>query len=169
MNQKKNKYEICGDIVKIYLGNGNEYTTINTDKWNDIEYIQTLYWRKVKTGYVEAVVPLCLKETFNKERVKLHQIICPCDNGFEPDHNDKNPLNNTTENLIPKTHMQNMQNQSKRSDNTSGSVGVSFHKYTGKWAAYITVNQKRIYLGEYTHKEDAIKARKEAEEKYFNI
>lgn len=59
------------------------------------------------------------------------------------------------------------------SKNTSGYKGVSLMKARpGKrkkdaWRAYITVRGKQINLGIYENKEDAIMARKLAEEKYF--
>lgn len=58
----------------------------------------------------------------------------------------------------------------KLSSNTSGYTGVSFVKnYKGqpynKWRAYIEVDGKRTYLGDFTKKKDAIKARKVAAEK----
>ena len=40
-------------------------------------------------------------------------------------------------------------------------------KNRNKWIAQITVNYKNIHLGRYENIEDAIKARKEAEVKYF--
>ena len=40
-------------------------------------------------------------------------------------------------------------------------------KRSGKWQVRIMYNYKNIYLGRYTNKEDAIKARKQAEIKYF--
>ncbi|PFC37563.1 AP2 domain-containing protein, partial [Bacillus cereus] len=52
------------------------------------------------------------------------------------------------------------------SDNTSGVKGVCPVKKNGKWKAYITINKKNINLGIFTEKEDAIAARKKAEEKY---
>ena len=54
----------------------------------------------------------------------------------------------------------------KRIDNKSGVKGVSFHKSTRKWNAYIGFKGRQIFLGRFKNKEDAIKARKEAEEKY---
>ena len=36
-----------------------------------------------------------------------------------------------------------------------------------KFISYITVDTKRLHLGYFENKEDAIKARKEAEQKYF--
>lgn len=52
-------------------------------------------------------------------------------------------------------------------NNTSGVTGVSWNSKSSKWCARIGIHKKRITLGYYENKEDAIKARKEAEEKYF--
>lgn len=46
--------------------------------------------------------------------------------------------------------------------------GVSWNKRQQKWVAYITINKKRKSLGSFTNKQDAINARQEAVEKYFN-
>lgn len=54
-----------------------------------------------------------------------------------------------------------------RSNNISGYTGVGFHKETNKWRAYIQKDNKFITLGLFENKKDAIKARKEAENKYF--
>lgn len=42
-----------------------------------------------------------------------------------------------------------------------------WHKATQKWQAAITVDQKQIYLGVYENFDEAVKVRKQAEEKYF--
>ena len=52
------------------------------------------------------------------------------------------------------------------STNTSGVTGVNWLKKNQKWRAYINVGDKQINLGSFVDKEDAIKARKEAEIKY---
>jgi hypothetical protein len=58
------------------------------------------------------------------------------------------------------------------SKNTSNYKGVSFHKQSKKWTAYIKINGKKIYLGIFDRIEDAVKARvKKAKElfgKYMN-
>jgi len=56
----------------------------------------------------------------------------------------------------------------KPKNNTSGHKGVSWCKSKGMWEAYISVHNKRIHLGRYHDIEDAVKARIEAEEKYFD-
>ena len=52
-------------------------------------------------------------------------------------------------------------------NNTSGVKGVSWNKEKEAWDAYINIHGKRIRLGRYTKFEDAVKARKRAEEEYF--
>ena len=50
---------------------------------------------------------------------------------------------------------------------TSGVKGVSWDKRTRKWHAYLMLKEKRVYSRLFAHKQDAIDARKAAEEKYF--
>ena len=90
-----------------------------------------------------------------------------CPDGMVVDHINLNPLNNRKSNLRICTKQQNEMNRPTRSHNTSGVTGVSKHKQTNKWRAYIEYNQKYIHLGLFNTKEEAIKARKEAELKYF--
>jgi hypothetical protein len=85
----------------------------------------------------------------------------------EIDHIDGNGLNNKIENLREATRIENAKNLQKYSRNTSGTTGVSFHKETNKWVAYIQVNKKMMYLGEYKEIKDAIDVRKNAEKTYF--
>jgi phage gp16-like protein len=57
-------------------------------------------------------------------------------------------------------------NKKTQRNNTSGVKGVSYNKAMDKWFAYIDINKRRIHLGAYANKEDAINARLEGEEKY---
>lgn len=50
------------------------------------------------------------------------------------------------------------------SNSTSGVRGVLFEKACGKWAAYISARGKRRFLGRYPSLDDAIAARRRAEE-----
>ena len=53
-------------------------------------------------------------------------------------------------------------------NNKSGCTGVRQHK-CGKWVASINVDGLRIHLGLYKRLEDAVAARKAAEERYWGI
>lgn len=59
-------------------------------------------------------------------------------------------------------------NTRTRKDNTSGHRGVTWYKGKNKWRATINANKINYSLGYFENKEDAIKARKEAELKYWN-
>ncbi|MWV44930.1 HNH endonuclease [Paenibacillus sp. HJL G12] len=52
--------------------------------------------------------------------------------------------------------------------NKSGHKGVRWNESRQKWTAHIGFKGKQISLGYFSEKEDAIKARKRAEEKYFD-
>ena len=167
-HKKHNKYTIIDDIVQIYFNDSDEFTIVNLDAWNTISYIQNLCWYKGRNGYVYAHIPKNMRKEFNnKEFILLHQLICPCVDGFEPDHLDRNRLNNLSSNLIAKTHSENIQNKGLAHNNQSGVTGVCWRERLKKWQAYITVQQKQINLGYFTDKDAAIQARKNAEMKYF--
>ena len=58
-----------------------------------------------------------------------------------------------------------------QSRNTSKSTaidrGLSFEKSSGKWSAYIAVNNRTLRIGTFSDIDDAISARKDAENKYW--
>lgn len=84
--------------------------------------------------------------------------------GKEIDHINRNKIDNRLCNLRLATHMENIQNSSMRSDNTSGFVGVSWEKRRRKWESYIILPRKqKKHLGYFHTKEEAYAARVEAE------
>ena len=83
------------------------------------------------------------------------------------DHINRNRSDNRIANLREVTNKQNGQNASKRSDNTSGHPGVSWHKRDSKWRARIKHSYKMIHLGYFTDIEEALSARKAAEKFYW--
>ena len=59
-------------------------------------------------------------------------------------------------------------NQGIKKSNKSGVTGVNWHKASNKWQARITVQGKRLSLGVFDTKEEAVKIRKAAEAKYHS-
>lgn len=94
----------------------------------------------------------------------LHRFILPEN---QVDHINRDRLDCRRENLRSATINQNRHNRSKVGDGTSGIIGVSWRGDRGKWRAYITLNSQQITLGMYEDEQDAIRARLEAEVKYF--
>ena len=79
------------------------------------------------------------------------------------DHINGCRSDNRISNLRECNQEQNGQNRGPQRNNSSGYKGVKWHKGAKKWAAAIKANGKHIHLGLFTDKEDAAKARKEAE------
>ena len=86
--------------------------------------------------------------------------------GFEIDHIDQNSLNNKIKNLRAVTKSGNQKNAKQSKTNTSGFTGVHWDNQRQKWVARINVDGKKIYLGSFTKKRDAIFRRKLAEIHY---
>tara|TARA_R110000764_G_scaffold28636_7_gene67423 strand:- start:1849 stop:2334 length:486 start_codon:yes stop_codon:yes gene_type:complete len=96
----------------------------------------------------------------------LHRVIMEAPDGMDVDHIDGNTLNNRKSNLRVCSHHENLMNRKKHKNNKSGVKGVSWYKNLNKWHAQIQCD-KKIHLGYYDDFDEAVKVRKEAEEKYF--
>jgi hypothetical protein len=107
----------------------------------------------------------------NGKRYKEHRLVWLYVHSVMPtkflDHINNVKDDNRIENLREATNAQNMVNRGAPANSTSRHTGVSWHAGGQKWAAAITVNYKKIYLGLFTNIEDAIAARRAAELKYF--
>ena len=97
----------------------------------------------------------------------LHRIIMDDPEGQFIDHINRNPLDNRRENLRIVSIQENCMNLSMKKTNKSGIAGVHWDKNANKWRAKLTYKYKSINLGRFEKLEDARKARKDAELKYF--
>lgn len=152
----ENRYEVKDDYVIGYTNTGDSFII---DK-DDFEHVKPFYWSKAKgrCPYIE---------TFKGgKRMLLHRFIIGARKGDIVDHINHDESDSRKQNIRIVTAMENSINRKIRADNTSGYPGV-MQRYNGKWYAEIKVNHKRISLGTFAEKEDAIAARKAAEERYF--
>jgi hypothetical protein len=84
------------------------------------------------------------------------------------DHKNGNPSDNTPSNLQLATNTENLRKRVRPpKNNTSGVLGVSFHKAAGKWSASISHGGVKHHLGLFTQKRDAVKTRRAAEAQMF--
>ena len=98
----------------------------------------------------------------------LHRLIMGCTSPTQMvDHINHNRADNRKSNLRIVTNSQNQMNRTHTSSRTSGVRGVYWHKTKNKWTASIQKDGKLHHLGLFDNKDDAIKARKEAQKKYF--
>jgi hypothetical protein len=140
-----------------------------------------LFWRNNMTshvregqvaGHINSHGYIIVTMQVNKvaKPIPAHRICFLIYYGFLPkyiDHVNGIKTDNRIINLRECTAIQNGMNRGISSSNTSGFTGVCYDKERSKWLASIRVNKKNIKIGRFLHKEDAIKARAEAEIKYF--
>ena len=122
----------------------------------DYEKIKPYSWNENK-GYIYTDI--------KGKKVALHRFILNATKIV--DHINHNKYDNRKCNLRECTTSQNSTNRKPYKFNKSGYNGVVFYDKLNKWQARIGVNKKIINLGYFTSKQDAINARKKAEEKYF--
>lgn len=140
------------------------YTKKNEPFIVDIEDFYRVYqhcWYKNESGYFVT--------TIKGKKKYLHRFIMNFPKGKKVDHihGEKSKHDNRKGNLRIVTSSQNSINKKKLSNNTSGITGVTWNKATNKWVAELKFQKRNINLGSYENFDDAVKARKDAEKKYF--
>lgn len=163
-NKDLNDYKIEGCITTFNIYNQKNQKVgefiIDTEDINKVKYHK---WR-INHNHV-------VTGTKHKNNVKdLSWIILDIEDIKDTvvDHINHNPFDNRKCNLRQCKQSENTKNVSLKENNTSGYVGVYYLSNRNKWAAEIKVNYKKIHLGEYKSKEDAIYARMIAEALYFD-
>lgn len=111
------------------------------------------------------------KVGINGELYSQHQLAIFYMTGKWPkqqvDHRNGDTEDNRYLNLRSATAVQNGRNRKVGRNSTSGVVGVFQLKTTGLWRAHIKLKNKRVYLGDFVLKEEAVAARSKAESAHF--
>lgn len=105
---------------------------------------------------------------FNKTQ-RVHRVIWLYYYGYWPkiiDHINGDGLDNRICNIRDVSNQENLKNQRKRSNNTSGVLGVHWNKTKDKWQVLIKVDGKAKHVGFFADIESAAEARKQAEMEY---
>ncbi len=144
----------------IALVDDEDYERVNQYKW----YAKT--HKKKNTVYAGHV----FRDKNKRKEKQLHRFILNLtDSKVLVDHVDRNGLNNQKYNLRTCTKAQNAKNIGILPTNTSGYTGIHFDKCSNKWRAGMKINNKRIYIGIFTDKKDAIIAYNNAVIKYSDL
>lgn len=160
INRKYNTYDLSGSFGVGYTTNGEEFYF----DLEDYNKIKTVYWRVNPCGYVSHVYDDKNGKTCN---LLMHRIIMNPPQNMLIDHINHNKIDNRKCNLRVVDSQKNVMNSSLSKNNKSGVTGVFWNKINSKWASRITYNGEDYHLGYYIELEDAIKARKDAEDLYF--
>lgn len=159
---KPNKVEFDDNCAYIYVSGRTEpaiidkedYDKVKNYHWNNEKYSKYTFAKKQKNNKIQII--------------RIHRLIIGLeDENMQVDHINGNTLDNRKCNLRIVTQRQNSYNHKVRKNNKYGVTGIHLIKSNNTWNARIVKNGKEISLGCYKNFDDAVKARKEAEIKYF--
>lgn len=155
--KKYNDYEIQEDYVIMYTSKGEPFYVDLEDFWK----VKNICWSITKEGYVAGKV--------EDKTVRLHRFIMDAPNNKKVDHRggDKTRNDNRKYNLRLASDQENAMNRKTPTNNTSGVSGVFMCNRCKKWCAQIGYKGHRKHLGYFDNFEEAVKARKEAEQQLF--
>lgn len=151
------------DVTGVY---GIGYTTNNQEFYFDLEDFQKICkytWCLNTNGYVVA---------WDKNAqifIYMHRLVTglTSNDKYDVDHKNHKAYDNRKENLRVCSHRENLRNISISKNNTSGVTGVVWVENVQMWHAQIMVNYQNISLIYTPDFDEAVKARKKAENDYF--
>lgn len=157
--QDKNEIKIIeGKYAEVFIYNIScEVVAKAKVSLESLDFVRKYKWCLAGDGYLVAG---------SNRKLVLHRMLLGNPKGKVVDHINGDTLDNRLDNLRVATQQQNCFNRTKVNSST-GYKGVYKCNKTGKYKASITISGKYKYLGTYVNIEDAIKARKKAEKKYF--
>jgi len=152
-NHRANKYIIDGDTAYCVMYNTGNKVILDPE---DVEKVRPYRWYE-DCGYA--------KSYGGSNRLRMSRLIVDAPDDLFVDHINHNTLDNRRTNLRIVTHQQNNMNVTPR--NGKSIAGINCNASSGKYTAYISTNGRPKYLGSFDMLEDAISARRAAEEKYY--
>jgi hypothetical protein len=145
-------YEDFAEIV-LYNKQDKEIARAIIDL-EDIEKCKDYKWRINDKGYIITDI-----KGEQGKKLRLHRFLMDCPDDMVVDHINHDRFDNRKSNLRICTQQQNSWNKK--------CIGVFFDNSKNRWCARININGKSKHLGYFKTKEEAIKARKQAEINYF--
>ncbi len=146
------KIEIDGSIARLPLYNnkGEKIVEVLIDA-DEVEWVGKYKWYRGGKGHI-----------LNKHIGSLARAIVKAQPGDIVDHINRNTFDNRKANLRIVDRSANVRNSKIPENNTSGVKGVCYHKVSGKWEAFIRVDniRKREYFATY---DEAVACRKRFE------
>jgi hypothetical protein len=150
------------DVVEIPLTQGQialidaeDYDKVKGCKWRAVKARKTFYARAdmVHDGHVVTIY--------------MHRLLTNAPIDLHVDHINFSGTDNRKTNLRLCTNAQNHQHQMKPHRGINPYKGISWHKSSELWRAYIVVNRKQYHLGYFTTPEEAAIAYNQAAKRYF--
>lgn len=132
-------YDQFGNVVSTFIIDLDDVSKLGDYKWRTV-------FKNDK--------PYLFTGNQKSERIYFHRLVLITDN--QVDHISGNTLDNRKSNLREVTVQENMLNLQKKSSNTSGIRGVSFHKTKNVWKVDFTYKSARMYFKGFRTFEEAV-------------
>jgi len=135
---------------KVALVDDDDFDRMNKYKWYASKDVKNNDWYARRNETIQRGS----RKTFKQKTIRMHQEIF----NFKYqliDHANHNGLDNRKCNLRACTYSENKKNSRQYKNNTSGFIGVSWHKIRRKWYAYVNKNGVRFSLGYFDDKIEA--------------
>ena len=149
------------------------YTSKNEPFWfdkEDIDLVKQYCWHYNNHGYLQNRG--INYETGKKQNIYLHRLVMKIeDESVMVDHinhpyGENLKIDNRKQNLRIVNRKQNCMNRHITPKNQTGVKGVCFDKKRGKWLSHLIVNKKTVLFKHFETFEEAVRARKKAEEEF---
>lgn len=158
MRRNYKRITILGTYGVIYVG-GAEFLF----DLEDLPLIESRNWFVDKSGYLAS----CYWFGGARRFAWFHRIVMKAEQGQTVDHINQERWDNRKKNLRICSHAENDRNKGLYSSNKSGYTGVHYDAQRKRWVASITYNRRKILIGRFIVKEDAIQARLAKESELF--
>lgn len=152
---RTNTYDFSNEDYVIIITKKNEEILVDKE---DFDKIKQWSWCVSKQGYAVANI--------NHIVTKINHVIFPQIKHKVQDHINGNKLDNRKCNIRYCTPTENSRNCGVPKNSSTGVTGVVKTR-NNTYMARIMVDRKEMYIGIYKTFEEAVKARQEAEKKYF--
>lgn len=165
MSKRVNRYIDCGNYYKIelYYPHSTKVCDFAIISKEDVDEAKKIYWRKTEYGYARG------KNPYTKKDILLHKHLTKTTSETVVDHINRNKLDCRRENMRIADSQINSLNRDAPANSKTGYKGVSRNERTGKYKAYIKVDQKQIDLGCFNSVESAYRARVDYENLLMEI
>lgn len=158
--RKYNKYDLSGEYGIGWTSNTNKEFYFDLE---DYDKIKDICWYSDKNDYVVGMI----KNSKENKYISLHRLIMNANKNEIVDHIKHNKLDNRKTELRIGTQKQNTRNVTPRKNTKTKVTGVSIDSRNDKYVSEIHVDKKKISLGRFDNLQDAIIARRNAEDRYF--
>ena len=161
-NEHMNEIKVKKSHAELVLRHRDGTVFISKFSLEDLEKVQSKKWITSPSHKQQYV-----RSTQKYGSVLLHKVLTAgrVPIGFFTDHINGDTLDNRRKNLRAVNRYQNGWNMKLRTDNTTGTKQVTWHPNKKKWQARISVAGKRLSLGYFSTKEEAVDARMKAEKR----